>query len=108
MKAFGSWRVKMKTAQLNQMLSFSAEHPFIYLRDHEGGHIRVLARNGEWLATIVPDYCPEGHLLLFKNSSEDEFRGSWGLLATILSVYQQTGGDWASVYEAEEQALEWE
>lgn len=98
----------MKAAYLTGMLKFSAEHPMIFLRDHVGGRIRVLARDGEWLATIVPNFSIEGHVLLFRNSSEDEFRGSWGLIATVLSVYQQTGGDWAQVYAAEEQALEWE
>ena len=98
----------MKAAHLTTLLEFSNEHPQVYLRDHEGGRIRVFAKNGEWLATIVPDFAPQGHVLLFRNPSEDEFRGSWGLIATILSVYQQTSGDWAQVYEAEEQALEWE
>ena len=98
----------MKAAYLTGMLKFSADHPMIFLRDHVGGRIRVLARSGEWLATIVPDFCPQGHVLLFKNTAENEFRGSWGLIATVLSVYQQTGGDWAQVYEAEEQAYEWE
>lgn len=98
----------MKAAYLTGMLKFSTEHPMIFLRDHADGRIRVLARSGEHLATIVPDFCPQGHVLLFKNTAQDEFRGSWGLLATILSVYQQTGGNWEQVYDAEEQAAEWE
>ena len=93
----------MNAAHLTSMLKFSNTYASIYLRD-AGDRIRVLAKNGEWLATIVPDFCSEGHVLLFKNSLEDEFRGSWGLIATVLSVYQQTGGDWEQVYDAEEQA----
>lgn len=97
----------MNAAHLTSMLQFTNTHPQVFLRD-AGDRIRVLSRNGEHLATIVPNWHANTNLLLFKNPSEDEFRGSWGLIATVLSVYQQTGGDWAQVYDAEEQALEWE
>lgn len=100
----------MNASQLKTMLQFTNTHPRLYLRDmgKYAGSIRVLAKDGEWLATIIPDFSPEGNVLLFRNPSGDEFRGGWGLIATVLSVYQQTGGDWAQVYDAEEQALEWE
>jgi hypothetical protein len=85
------------------MCQFINTQPFLYFRDAEGGRIKVLNRAGDYLATLVPPGLLSDEAgLLFRNNAEDEFRGSWGFLAMILSAYQQSGGDFNEVYEVEE------
>jgi hypothetical protein len=97
----------MRAMQFNQMLQFINTQPLLYFRDAEGGRIKVLNRAGDYLATLVPPglFSDEAHLL-FRNEAEDEFRGSWGFLAMILSAYQQSGADFNEVYEMEEKFFE--
>lgn len=98
----------MNAQQLNSMLRFDAQFPSIYLRDAEG-RIRVLARNGDHLATICPPglLC-EDAVLLFKDAAESEFRGCYGTIAALLSAYQQANGTMDAVYETEEAMSDWD
>ena len=93
----------MRAVQFNQMLQFVNTQPLLYFRDAEGGGIKVLNRAGDYLATLVPPGLLSDEAgLLFRNEAEDEFRGSWGFLAMILSAYQQNRGDFVEVYKVEE------
>lgn len=99
----------MTAQQFNAMLRFDAQFPSIYLRDFAEGRIRVIARNGDHLATICPPglLC-EDAVLLFKDAAESEFRGCYGTIAALLSAYQQANGNIDAVYETEEAMSDWD
>lgn len=92
----------MTASEFMSMCRYVGGLPMLIFRDHVGGRIKVY-RNGEWVATLVPEgMLADTPVLLFKNESNDEFRADWGTLAHYMSVYQQSNGDLNSVYDAED------
>lgn len=97
----------MTASHLHSLLRFNAQFPPIYLRD-ANDRIKVLARNGDHLATVCPPgmVC-EDAVLLFRDAAQSEFHGCYGTIAALLSAYQQTGGDMNAVDETDDLTAAW-
>ena len=81
---------------LSSMLKFKGGLPGLVLREHEGGRIKVF-RQGQWAATVIPGHLMaldcEAALLSYPNR-DIEWRGSLAAVASGLSAFQQSNGDW--------------
>lgn len=88
-------------------LRFMGGMPYLGLKPHINGRLQVM-HNGQWIATIIPHFLDDGeecgtggepYELLSHPDSNETYRGDAGYLAQILSVLQQTNGDWEKVGE---------
>lgn len=101
----------MNALPFSLLCRFEGGKPSLIFRDHDGGRIKVHCLN-KWVATVIP-----GHLMaqdcqaVLLNNREDEeqidieWRGTYGAIASALSVLQQTG-DWIEAECAFYDALE--
>jgi len=85
-------------------LKFLGGMPYLTMRPHVNGRLKVMS-NGEWIATVIPEFLDDGEKFLssgdpyelLSRPGNESYRGDAGYIAQVLSVLQQTGGDWDKV-----------
>lgn len=80
----------MNAQQLTSILSFVPGKPMLVLRDGAAGIIKVFIK-GKHAMSIVPAFAEEPFeaVLVLKESCDAEFCGSYTLISTLLSYFQQ-------------------